>query len=172
MKITNDQRLPSRLKLAFLLVLIFVMVDGCSKDSSPTGPSSPILTLAGRWSGSGSYFDLGMARRLDISWIADFGATKEDSSFTGNWTSTCTTPGIYYTGDQLICGVKGKFTQSRQATIGDTSMVGVHQGIPSNIMDKRYWRTFVGCVVSVNGDTLSYSGPSPEFETLVLVKNQ
>jgi hypothetical protein len=157
-----------------VVVSMFSFIAGCKKDSGPTGPFEPpsLPTVAGHWIGSGSYFDQGVATRLNYSWVADFNATQNDNTFTGTMTSTMTDPNIYYTGDQYISRVKGTFTLSRQLTIRDTSAVYIHRGVSTPITDPRVFSTYEACVLSSGGDTITYGGPSPAFETFVMIKQK
>lgn len=176
MKPITSQRTASILKLTFLFVLLFFIIDGCKKDSSPTSPvgTPTIPSVAGHWVGGGSYFDQGVGKRLNVTWLFDFMqqqfyTTQWDSAFTGNITSTYTDAGTPYSGWSDIWGVKGKVTTSRQVTLTDTSGVAV-KGSQSIVLTPSYFFTYTGITLSANGDTLSYSGPSPELETFVLVK--
>lgn len=157
-----------------VVVSMFSFIAGCKKDSGPTGPFNPpsLPSVAGHWTGGGSYFDMGMAQRLNYSWSVDFNATQNDNTFTGIMTSTWTDPNIYYTGDQLISRVKGTFTLSRQLTIRDTSEVYIHRGVSMPITDPRMLSPYEACVLSSGGDTITYSGPSPAFETFVMIKQK
>jgi len=159
----------------FLLSFLFLLfnVDGCKKDDSSTGPidTPSIPSVNGHWVGSGSYFDSNYGKRLTISWTFDFVqkyTTEWAPTFAGNRTGTNTTVGSGL-GGKTIWGSKGSVTTLRKVTMTDTSGVFVTAagqsspiaGLPA---------TWGPCTLSANGDTLSYSGPSPESEVFVLVK--
>ncbi|TSA19511.1 hypothetical protein D4R75_08940 [bacterium] len=156
----------------FLLSFLFLLftVEGCKKDDSSTGPvvSPTYLSLAGHWVGGGSYFDMGYGKRLTISWICDF-VTRTQNTFAGNRTGTNTTVGSGL-GGKTIWSSRGSVTTSGQVTITDTSGVFVSAAGQSTPIDARLIGTWGPCILSANGDTLSYSGPSPETEVFVLVK--
>ena len=163
-------RTTSILTLTFVFVLLFLIIDGCKKDDSSTGPYYPPTypSVVGHWVGNGSYFSSDDGMRFNIAWIVDF-AARTENTFAGNRTGTNTTIGGAYLGGKTIWGSRGTVTMSRQVTITDTSGVFVTAagqttpiaGLPA---------TWGPCTLSANGDTLSYSGPSPESEVFVLVK--
>ena len=170
MKALSSRRATSIIMLTFVFVLLFLIIDGCKTDSSSTGPKdSPTYpSVVGRWVGNGSYFNLGYGKRLDIAWICDF-AARTENTFAGIRTGTNTTVGSGL-GGKTIWGSRGSITMSRQVTMTDTSGVFVSAAGQSTPIDSRLIGTWGPCILSANGDTLSYSGPSPESEVFVLVK--
>jgi hypothetical protein len=165
----TSYRTTSIFALTLVCALLFLIIDGCKKDDSSTGPyDSPTYpSLVGHWVGKGSYFNLGYGKRLDIAWICDF-AARTENTFAGIRTGTNTTVGSGL-GGQTIWGSRGSVTMSRQVTMTDTSgvfMTAAGQTSPIAGLPA----TWGPCTLSANGDTLSYSGPSPESEVFVLVK--
>jgi hypothetical protein len=169
MKSTANQRVTTIALLTCLSLLTVFIVDGCKKDDGPTGPydTPSYPSMAGHWIGSGSYFDGGWNKRLNIDWTVDF-AARTENTFAGNRTGFNTTIGAGL-GSKLIWGSKGTVTMSRQVTITDTSGVYISAaGLTSPVGGLP--ATWGPCTLSANGDTLRYSGPSPENEVFTLVR--
>jgi hypothetical protein len=170
MKPIASQRTASILKLTFLFVLLFFIIDGCKKDDGTTGPfdTPTYMSVAGHWTGGGSYFEAGVAKRLNVAWVLDC-VKESESTFIGNFTSTYIDANTAFSGWTLICGMRGTISLSRQIAIVDTSGVSV-KGSVRNPVDQKLLPSYSGCMLSANGDTISYSGPSPESEVFVLVR--
>jgi hypothetical protein len=155
--------------LTFVVAFHLSFLSGCKSNSGPTAPfdAPSYPSMAGHWVGSGSYFDGGWGKRLNIDLAVDF-PDRTENTFAGDRTGFNTTNGAGV-GSKLIWGSKGTVTMSKQVTITDTSgiymtpsgQVTILTGLPV---------TWGPCTLSANGDTLRYSGPSPESEVFVLVK--
>jgi hypothetical protein len=161
---------------AFILATIAVVatslffIAGCKEDSSPTGPyyAPTYPSIAGHWLGGGGYWDRGEARWENLSWIVDFGR-QTDSTCLGNMTQNYTDVASGYRNWTFIWDVKAKVTLSRKVTITDTSGTAVHNGVRTPI-DPSALGGYSGVTLSGNGDTLSFSGSSPENEVFTLVR--
>ena len=161
-----SRRIASAITLMFFLLLFGV--DGCSRSRSNKTPG--FAPIAGAYTGSGSHVETGLsgAPRLNVAWRADF-TQQTESTFVGTMISRYTDPKTTVAGDSMQWGVKGVVTRSRFITIVETSMV-----IPKSPQwiwgDQQFLTSFDSCNSSVQGDTIYYRGPSPEFETFLLVR--
>jgi hypothetical protein len=151
-------------------VAMFSFIAGCNKDSSPTGPyyAPSYPSMVGHWVGGGGYWDKGEARWENLSWVVDL-ARQTDSTCLGNMTQNFTDVASGWKNWSFIWDVKTKVTLSRKVTITDTSATVIHSGVRTP-MDPTTLTGYSGVILSANGDTLSYSGPSPENEVFTLVR--
>ena len=68
-----------------LVIVLFLAVLGCKKDSSPTGPSGQAYpTVAGHWVGNGSY-DMGQAGKNEWSIAGDITQAADSLSPVLTW---------------------------------------------------------------------------------------
>jgi hypothetical protein len=148
-------------------VLLFVVIEACSRRSDNSGVVPPI---AGHYVGYGSYIEThwSSAPRLNVAWKADF-ARQTDSTFVGTMISSYTDTGTTMTGQSMQWGVKGIVTLKRFITIVETSMVRPNS--PRWIWgDQQFLTSFDSCTAV--GDSIRFGGPPPELEKFVLVKQK
>jgi hypothetical protein len=148
-------------------VSILSFIAGCEDKAGPTGPIDPSTTpsVAGHWVGSGKHFGT-----LNFTMVADFADVQQwNSNFVG--TMSTTWPSMGQTNHMYA---KGTVSKSRLVSITDTGGVAMF-GTPvvTVPVESTLYSTRTACVLSANGDTISYSGPSGIGpETFVLIKQK
>lgn len=159
----------SSILMTIMIALVLFTVGRCSKDS---GRSPGLPRVSGHYVGSGSYVETAWesAPRLNLAWIAEL-TQHNESTFVGTLTGTFTDPKTTLSGETMEWGVKGTVRWPDFATIAETSMAMPKS--PGWIYgEQQFLKDFDSCRVSVEGDTISYSGPSPELERFVLVRQR
>ena len=178
---------PSRSHKVRVLATIVVVVStfsftaGCKKDSSPTGPveSPGMPSVNGHWVGSGKQFIVDAGGWLNSAWAVDFAqgyVTGWDSKFVGTMSYTWNLPAFTQTNRIYV---KGTVSTSREITLVDTGGVAVWGPPPPNApvgtapLELSAYMTRTACVMSANGDTISYSGRGEVgTEVFVLVRQK
>lgn len=109
---------------SLLLLLFFISIDGCKKDSaSPTSPSTSSSSVTGHWAGTGRVDNGPAYYAHDLSIVGDI--TQSGSSLGGNWlwTITSSTLGSGVVGRRTRMWFKGQLTSATVISLQETSLV-------------------------------------------------
>ena len=164
MKPSANQRTASMRKLTFLLVLFSLIIDGCSPDPNPTGPSDlRYPSIAGHWVGSASVsFNSGRSDSYAID--ANF-TQKADSILGGNWLWT------HSGGQKTRSYFTGTITELGYITIAETSFVAENwSGVNWEMFTYKASLSADGNTISSNKQPFSFPGGGGGTVSLLLTR--